>query len=70
MMIEIPAPGMALIGLAMFATPLAVAGFWAVNKANELDEQRKRESDDALYREVYGPAGKPNREPTTGPELH
>jgi len=66
MTFEIPAPALALIGLAMFTVPLAIAGIWAGNRAAASRERRNRESDEALYREVYGPGGKPGKSPGTG----
>ena len=67
-MIEIPPQGMALIGLAIFTVPIGIAGIILGNRARADEEQRRRESDEALYREVYGPGGKPQTSPTAEPE--
>ena len=41
--------------------PLFILAEWAHRKGKKLEAERIRASDEALYREVYGPAGKPGR---------
>jgi hypothetical protein len=52
---------MPLLGPAMFFVPLFILAEWAHRKGKKLEAERIRASDEALYREVYGPGGKPTK---------
>jgi hypothetical protein len=56
-----------LLSLGLFIATLLPPALWAVNGANKAYEERIRQSEEDLIREVWGPEGKPKK-PTAEPE--